>query len=82
MFFQGGIGKAKLGIINAASAEPLDGFKFYHDLFVKYGVLTADRIPIDINHTSAAHDPDVVRLIKQQTGFFFGGGDQFRVVES
>ncbi|KAJ8311278.1 hypothetical protein KUTeg_011173 [Tegillarca granosa] len=71
-----------MGIINAASTEPLDGYKYYHDLFLKYGVLSATRIPIDVNRTSAAHDQNVVRLIKQQTGFFFGGGDQYRVVQT
>lgn len=80
--YQGGRGVAKIGIINAASLDPLGGYQYYRDLFLKYGALEANRIPIDVNHTSANADPKVVSLIRQQTGFFFGGGDQQRVIDT
>ncbi|XP_011440861.3 cyanophycinase [Magallana gigas] len=78
----GGRGVAKIGIINAASLDPVGGYQYYRDVFLKYGALEANRIPIDVNHTSANADPKVVSLIRQQTGFFFGGGDQQRVIDT
>lgn len=80
--YQGGRGVAKIGIINAASLDPVGGYNYYRDLFLKYGALEATRIPIDVNHTSANADPKVVSLIRQQTGFFFGGGDQQRIIDT
>lgn len=80
--YQGGRGVAKIGIINAASLDPVGGYQYYRDVFLKYGALEANRIPIDVNHTSANADPKVVSLIRQQTGFFFGGGDQQRVIDT
>lgn len=82
MLNQGGRGVAKIGIINAASASPLDGYKFYRDIFLRYGALEANRIPVDLNHTSNNHNDSVIKLINNQTGFFFGGGDQYRVIQS
>lgn len=73
---------AKIGIINAASLDPLGGYQYYKDLLLRYGALEANRIPIDINHTSSNSDPNVVSLIRQQTGFFFGGGDQQRIINT
>lgn len=81
-FVQGGKGVAKIGIINAASADPLDGYQFYRDQFLKYGVLEANRIPVDLNHTGNEAKQEVLNLIYNQTGFFFGGGDQARVIQS
>ncbi|KAL3863803.1 hypothetical protein ACJMK2_005535 [Sinanodonta woodiana] len=79
----GGRGVAKIGLIHAASADPQDSANFYHDIFIKrYGAAEANLIPIDINHISANSDPNVIQLIRQQTGFFFGGGDQYRVTQS
>ena len=79
---QGGKGVAKIGIINAASADPLGGFQFYRDQFLKFGVLEANRIPVDLNHTNNNAKQEVLELIYNQTGFFFGGGDQARVIQS
>ncbi|KAK3594653.1 hypothetical protein CHS0354_003576 [Potamilus streckersoni] len=79
----GGTGVAKIGLIHAASADPQDSFSFYHDIFVnRYGAAEANLIPIDMNHTSTNSDPNVIQLIRRQTGFFFGGGDQYRVTQS
>ncbi|KAL4236965.1 hypothetical protein ACF0H5_005349 [Mactra antiquata] len=79
----GGPGVAKIGIINAASADPVSSYQFYRDIFINdYGVLEANRIPIDLNHTSNVADQATIDLIYSQTGFFFGGGDQARVIQS
>lgn len=78
----GGKGTAKIGIINAASADPVGGFQFYRDQFLKYGVLEANRIPIDLNHTDNNAKQEVLEMIYNQTGFFFGGGDQARVLQA
>ena len=79
---QGGRGVAKIGIINAASVDPLGGFNFYRAMFLRYGAKEANRIPVDMNHTMNSYNDSVVRLIYQQTGFFFGGGDQYRIIQS
>ena len=79
---QGGRGVAKIGIINAASADPLGGYSFYKSIFLCYGAKEVNRIPIDLNHTSNSYSDNVVNLIYQQTGFFFGGGDQYRIIQS
>ncbi|XP_052773860.1 cyanophycinase-like [Mya arenaria] len=78
----GGKGVARVGIINAASADPLDGYQYYRNLFLKYGALETARIPIDLNHTADNAPQATIDLIYAQTGFFFGGGDQERVVKS
>ncbi|XP_062601136.1 cyanophycinase-like [Saccostrea cucullata] len=78
----GGRGVAKIGIINAASLDPVGGYQYYRDLFLKFGALEANRIPIDVNHTHANADPQVVSLVREQTGFFFGGGDQQRIIDT
>ena len=79
---QGGKGVAKIGIINAASADPQGGYIFYRDMFLRYGALEANRIPIDLNHTYNNRNHSVIVQISQQTGFFFGGGDQYRIIQS
>ena len=73
---------AKLGIITAASADPLGGYNFYRDIFLRYGAKEVNRIPIDLNLTTNSYNDSVLRLIYQQTGFFFGGGDQYRIIQS
>lgn len=80
--FQGGRNKAKIGIITAASADPLDGFIYYRDLFMKYGALEANRILVDVNHTASLGGQALIENIYAQTGFFFGGGDQARITKS
>ena len=72
---------AKIGIINAASLDPLGGYRYYRDIFLRYGALEANRITIDVNHTFGNSDPEVIALIGRQTGFFFGGGDPQRAID-
>ncbi|SBT51234.1 cyanophycinase [Micromonospora auratinigra] len=90
----GGPGKARIGILTAGAPVPAEdpdagtpdcnnsvcNGDYYVDLFKKYGVADAQWIPIDLDHRTAADDPAVVRQIESMTGFFLGGGDQYRYV--
>ncbi|MFC0004954.1 cyanophycinase [Micromonospora siamensis] len=90
----GGAGKARIGIFTAAAPVPSEdpdagtpdcnnsvcNGDYYADLFKTYGVADAQWIPIDLDHPKAAEDPKVVAQISSMTGFFFGGGDQYRYV--
>ena len=44
-----------------------------------YGAASATFIPVTENSNNA-DDPAVADLARQQTGFFFGGGDQLRIL--
>lgn len=90
----GGPGRARIGIVTAGAPVPAEdpdagtpdcnnsvcNGDYYADLFRSYGVADAQWIPIDLDHPAAAADPAVVRQIESMTGFFFGGGDQYRYV--
>lgn len=90
----GGPGKARIGILTAGAPVPAEdpdagtpdcnnsvcNGDWYADLFRSYGVADARWIPIDLDHLGAADDPTVVREIESMTGFFLGGGDQYRYV--
>ncbi|MGC5305557.1 cyanophycinase [Micromonospora zamorensis] len=90
----GGAGKARIGIFTAAAPVPSEdpdadtpdcnnsvcNGDYYAKLFRSYGVADAQWIPIDLDRPGAAEDPAVVRQINSMTGFFFGGGDQYRYV--
>jgi cyanophycinase len=91
----GGAGKARIGIFTAAAPVPSEdpdadtpdcnnsvcNGDYYANLFRTYGgVADAQWIPIDLDRPGAAEDPAVVRQIASMTGFFFGGGDQYRYV--
>ncbi|WP_433304086.1 cyanophycinase [Actinoplanes sp. CA-030573] len=89
----GGSGRARIGIVTAASPVPSEdpdagtpdcnnsvcNGDYYVALLRRYGA-EAEWIPIDRDHPGAAEDPAVVAQIRQLTGFFFGGGDQYRYV--
>lgn len=50
-------------------------------MFVRvYGAASATYIPVT-EKSNNGNDPAIVDLVKQQTGFFFGGGDQARVLK-
>lgn len=86
---------AKIGVITAASvpasrdphaADPdacnnaeCNG-NHYAGLFERHGAADAQWIPIDLDHIANADSDDVVRQVNSMTGFFFGGGDQYRYV--
>ncbi|MEH0981963.1 cyanophycinase [Micromonospora sp. CPCC 205556] len=90
----GGPGKARIGIFTAAAPVPSEdpdagtpdcnnsvcNGDYYANLFKSYGALDAQWIPIDVDRPEAADDPAVVKQINSMTGFFFGGGDQYRYV--
>ncbi|MEU1590728.1 cyanophycinase [Micromonospora sp. NPDC005710] len=90
----GGVGRARIGIFTAAAPVPSEdpaadtpdcnnsvcNGDYYAKLFRSYGVADAQWIPIDLDRPGAAEDPAVVEQINSMTGFFFGGGDQYRYV--
>ncbi|MFJ3335003.1 cyanophycinase [Streptomyces sp. NPDC086766] len=53
---------------------------YYASLFRKYGAADAQWIPIDLDHIDNADSDSVVAQVDSMTGFFFGGGDQYRYV--
>lgn len=90
----GGAGKARIGIFTAAAPVPSEdpdadtpdcnnsvcNGDYYAKLFRSYGVADAQWIPVDLDRPGAAEDPAVVKQVTSMTGFFFGGGDQYRYV--
>ncbi|MFF7300543.1 Type 1 glutamine amidotransferase-like domain-containing protein [Streptomyces sp. NPDC008265] len=86
---------AKIGVITAASvpasqdpnaADPdtcsnseCNG-AYYAGLFKGHGAADAQWIPVDLDHISNADSEEVVKQVNSMTGFFFGGGDQYRYV--
>lgn len=44
-----------------------------------YGAASATYIPVT-ETSNNANDPALVDMVNQQTGFFFGGGDQLRIL--
>ncbi|KAK4019862.1 hypothetical protein OUZ56_001866 [Daphnia magna] len=78
----GGKGVAKFGIFTTASADPEGSAAYYIDMLVNvYGAASATYIPIT-ETSNNADDPAMVDLVRQQTGFFFGGGDQLRILNA
>ncbi|MYT24482.1 type 1 glutamine amidotransferase-like domain-containing protein, partial [Streptomyces sp. SID7760] len=87
--------RSKIGILTAASipasqdpdaADPdacsnsaCNG-RYYADLFKRHGAADAQWIPVDLDHIADADSDAVVAQINSMTGFFFGGGDQYRYV--
>ncbi|KOG10729.1 MULTISPECIES: cyanophycinase [Streptomyces] len=87
--------KARIGVITAASvpesqdpdaADPdrcsnsaCNG-GYYANLFKKHGAADAQWVPIDLDHLANADSDTVVAQVNAMTGFFFGGGDQYRYV--
>ncbi|MEW1910905.1 cyanophycinase [Kitasatospora sp. NPDC085895] len=91
----GGAGRARIGVLTAASvpesqdpdaADPdrcsnsVCNGRYYADLFRRHGAADAQWIPIDIEHVDAADSDAVVARVNAMTGFFFGGGDQYRYI--
>lgn len=78
---QGGRGVARIGVFTTASADPVGSADYYIDMFVRvYGAASATYIPVTENSNNG-DDPTLADLVKQQTGFFFGGGDQLRILK-
>ncbi len=51
-------------------------------MFVRYGAAETYYIPVTVDTKGNNSDPAVVAHIKTLTGFFFGGGDQLRIMYS
>ena len=78
--FKGGKGVAKIGVFTTASSDPIGAAAYYVDMFVNvYGAASATYIPIT-ERSNNADDPALADMVRQQTGFFFGGGDQLRII--
>ncbi|MCW2945100.1 MAG: hypothetical protein JWR24_1817 [Actinoallomurus sp.] len=85
---------ARIGVITAASIPPSDdphagtpqaansvsNGRYYADLLKRHGAGDAQWIPIDLDHVEAADSQAVVDQVQSMSGFFFGGGDQARLV--
>ncbi|MGW2681152.1 cyanophycinase [Streptomyces sp. NPDC001436] len=89
--------RAKIGVLTAASIpasqDPDAGNpdacsnsacngRYYAGLFKRHGAADAQWIPVDLDHLTNADSDAVVAQINSMTGFFFGGGDQYRYVTS
>lgn len=87
--------KARIGVITASSVaasqdpDAADPAKcsnsecngaYYAGLFEQHGAADAQWIPVDLDHISNADSDEVVRQVNSMTGFFFGGGDQYRYI--
>ncbi|MFE1263546.1 cyanophycinase [Streptomyces albogriseolus] len=87
--------RARIGVLTAASVpESQDPHAddpercsnsacngaYYAGLFEKHGAADARWIPVDLDHIANADSDAVVEQINSMTGFFFGGGDQYRYV--
>lgn len=87
--------KARIGVITASSipasqdpdaADPEScsnsacNGAYYAALFKKHGAADAQWIPIDLDHIANADSEAVVAQVNSMSGFFFGGGDQYRYV--
>ncbi|MFJ2592377.1 cyanophycinase [Streptomyces erythrochromogenes] len=53
---------------------------YYASLFKQHGAAEAQWVPIDLDHIANADSDTVVAQVNSMTGFFFGGGDQYRYV--
>ncbi|MFE2917647.1 cyanophycinase [Kitasatospora indigofera] len=89
---------ARIGVITAASDVPANdpnasdpatcsnsvcNGAYYVDLLKNtYGAADAQWIPIDLDHISNNSSQTVINQINSMTGFFFGGGDQSRLVQT
>ncbi|BAN49288.1 cyanophycinase [Metapseudomonas resinovorans] len=92
----GGSGQARIGVITAASipesqdpdagtasaANSRANGEYYANLLRSYGAADAQWIPIDLDHIANNSNPQVIAQINGMTGFFFGGGDQSRLVQT
>lgn len=87
--------RARIGVLTAASVpESQDPHAddpercsnsacngaYYAGLFEKHGAADAEWIPVDLDHIAGADSDAVVDQVNSMTGFFFGGGDQYRYV--
>lgn len=86
--------EARIGVLTASSVPPSQdpdagtpdannseaNGAYYAELLRSHGAGEAVWIPVDLDRVTAADDPAVAALAAGCTGFFFGGGDQFRYI--
>ena len=89
-----GGGRARIGVITAASVPPsqdpeagtplaansVTNGRFYVNILKKYGAGDVRWLPVDLDHPTAADDARLAAQAAGMTGFVFGGGDQYRLV--
>jgi cyanophycinase len=77
---------AKFGVVNAASGDPCcdkdSAFFFYNAMLRAYGAGEVYFIPVTVDSKDKNSSPEVVEQIAELDGFFFGGGDQQRIIYS
>lgn len=82
----GGKKQARFGVVSAASEDPCcdkdSSFVYYDALLRAYGAAEVYYIPVTVDSTENNGNQEVIATIKTLTGFFFGGGDQLRIIES
>ncbi|MDT0329821.1 cyanophycinase [Nocardiopsis lambiniae] len=85
---------ARIGVITASSVpesqDPDAGTPdcnnsrcngdYYADLLEGHGAGDAEWIPVDLDHVENAESAEIAARVGDMTGFFFGGGDQYRYV--
>ena len=79
---------ARIGVVTAASLPPSadpganseSNGRFYVDMLKRYGAGEVTWLPIDLDHPGAADGRALAARAGSMTGFFFGGGDQSRLV--
>ncbi|CAG0913324.1 unnamed protein product [Notodromas monacha] len=77
----GGIGEARIAVITMASEMAVENGEFYTQMFLEIGAADATWIPITMdNSADLADDPEIAAMIRSNTGVFFGGGDQGRII--
>ena len=55
---------------------------YYQNLLTQYGAAEVYFINVTLNNTENNANEDIVSNVKTLTGFFFGGGDQLRIIKS
>ena len=73
-------------MVTAAGEDPCcdvnSSFALYGALFKLYGAAKVYYVPITVHSKLNNSNPDIIAEIKTMSGFFFGGGDQERVIYS
>jgi cyanophycinase len=73
----GGEGRAKIGVITAASSQARENGEHYKETFRRHGAADVQWIALGERPTG-----ETLRQIRGLTGFFFGGGDQSRLLKT
>ncbi|MFF9624715.1 cyanophycinase [Streptomyces griseosporeus] len=88
---------ARIGVITAASVPPSQdpyaddparcsnsacNGEYYAGLFKEHGAAGAEWLPLDLDHVANADSDEIAARVNTMTGFFFGGGDQYRYIRT